>query len=171
MKTLVFVRHAKSSWDDPGVRDHDRVLNARGLRDAPEMARRLRARGVRPELILTSSAVRARMTAQFFAAELGLDDAQIVVDEHLYAASTRDLLEAVGRVGDEVERLMVVGHNPEFSELAHSFSPHIVHLPTCAVVEFEFDVDSWNELDDAAPRRSRFDSPRSGGASLGGDEA
>lgn len=154
----------ESSWNDPTLRDHDRPLNERGLRDAPEMGRRLSERGVVPDAIVTSSAVRARSTAQLIARELGFDEKRIVTDPHLYAASPGEVLEAIRALNDDATCVPVFGHNPEFSELAHSFSSDIVHMPTCAVGEFEFDVGSWAKLGKVAPTRVRFDSPRSQGA-------
>lgn len=163
VKKLVLVRHAKSSWNDPTLRDHDRPLNDRGLRDAPEMGRRLSERGLVPDAIVTSSAVRARSTAELVAAELGFDPQRIMTETRLYAAAPREVLDVIRALNDHAERVLVFGHNPEFSELAHAFSPVIVHMPTCSVAEFDFDVDSWAQLVEASPTAVRFDAPRSKG--------
>src|SRR5918994_6226511 len=113
MKTLLLIRHAKSSWEHSGVSDHDRPLNERGLRDAPLMGRRLAERGVVPDVILSSTALRARATAKLLADALGSGAAHIVTDERLYAASADEVLEVVGELGSEVSCAAVVGHNPE----------------------------------------------------------
>ena len=113
MKTLLLVRHAKSSWDHPGVDDHDRPLNARGRRDAPEMGRRLAERGLVPDRILSSTALRARTTAQLIAEGLGFDVDRIILDERLYAASADEVLRVIGEIDGDVGTAMVVGHNPE----------------------------------------------------------
>lgn len=161
MKTLLLVRHAKSSWEHPGAPDHDRPLNDRGLRDAPVMGRRLAERGVAPDVILSSTAVRALTTAELIAEALGFDAARIVTDERLYAASAEDVLRVIGELDDEVSSAMVVGHNPETASLARRLSDEIHEMPTCAVAEFTFDVDAWYELDDVEPVTVRVETPRS----------
>lgn len=161
MKTLLLVRHSKSSWDDPGVADHERPLNARGLRDAPVMGQRLAERGVAPDVILSSTAVRARATAELIAHALGIGAARVVADERLYGASADEVLSVIGELDDEVSCAIVVGHNPETASLAHQFSDEIHEMPTTAVAEFTFDVDAWYELDGAEPVTVRVDTPRS----------
>ena len=161
MKTLLLVRHAKSNWEQPDVADHDRPLNHRGRRDAPDMGRRLAARGVAPDVILSSSAVRARTTAALLAAELGYDPERIVGDERLYAASVDRVLEVIGELGDDVSCAMVVGHNPETAALVHRLSGDDHEMPTGAVAEFSFDVASWTDLGEAGPIAARVETPRS----------
>ncbi|GAA4372569.1 SixA phosphatase family protein [Agromyces bauzanensis] len=161
MKTLVLVRHAKSSWDHPGLADHERPLNDRGRRDAPRMGRRLASRGLAPDLILSSTAVRALTTAELIAQALGIDRDGIVADERLYATSASGLLGVIGEVESSVGTAFVVGHNPEMTSLVHRFTDEIGHMPTCAVAEFRFEADAWNELDEGLVRAVRFDTPRS----------
>ena len=160
MKILVLVRHAKSSWDHPELDDHDRPLNARGRRDAPEMGRRLRERGVVPDAIRSSTAVRARTTAEAIVDALGLGADSVVVDERLYGSSPETILGVVGELDDALESAMVVAHDPGLSDLAYELSGTIEHMPTCAVAEFRFQVASWSELADAEPVETRLDTPR-----------
>lgn len=160
MKTLLLVRHAKSSWET-GVVDHDRPLNHRGRRDAPDMGRRLAARGVVPDVLLSSTAVRARTTAELIAGALGFGADRITTDERLYAASVDEVLSVIGELGDDVSCAIVVGHNPETTSLAQRFSEDVGELPTCAVAEFTFDIDAWDGLGEAAPTSVRVDTPRS----------
>lgn len=160
MKTLLLVRHAKSSWDRPGLDDHDRPLNARGLRDAPEMGRRLAERGLIPDRILSSTALRAQTTAQLIADAFGYDADRIVLDERLYAASDDEVLRVIGEIDGDIGTAMVVGHNPETVSLAQRFSRDVHEMPTCAVAEFTFDVDAWYELEDAEPTSVRVETPR-----------
>lgn len=160
MKTLLLVRHAKSSWDHPGVDDHDRPLNHRGRRDAPEMGRVLAERGLVPDRILSSTALRARTTAQLMAEALGFDVDRIILDERLYAASADEVLRVIGEIDGDIGTAMVVGHNPETVSLAQRFSRDIHEMPTCAVAEFTFDVDAWYELEDAVPTTVRVETPR-----------
>jgi len=160
MKILVLVRHAKSSWDHPELDDHDRPLNARGRRDAPEMGRRLRERGVVPDAIRSSTAVRARTTAEAIVDALGLGADAVVVDERLYGSSPETILGVVGELDDALESAMVVAHDPGLSDLAYELSGTIEHMPTCAVAEFRYQVASWSELADAEPVETRLDTPR-----------
>ncbi|MFD4421164.1 SixA phosphatase family protein [Agromyces sp. NPDC058484] len=160
MKTLLLVRHAKSSWEHPGTSDHDRPLNERGLRDAPAMGHRLAERGVAPDVILSSTAVRARATAELIAAALGFGAARVITDERLYGASADEVLRVIGELDNEVACAIVVGHNPETASLAHQFSDEIHEMPTSAVAEFTFDVDAWYELDGASPVDVLVESPR-----------
>ncbi|MFC6356019.1 SixA phosphatase family protein [Luethyella okanaganae] len=164
MRTLVLIRHAKSSWDTVGLADHDRPLNDRGRRDAPRMGRRLARRGTVPDLIVTSSAVRARSTAELIASELGagtvVEAARIAVDERLYASSVEELALVIRSLDDDLGCVALVGHNPEISELARRFSNEIDEMPTTAVVELSFDLASWADFGVTAPTMVLFDSPR-----------
>jgi len=109
--TLFLVRHAKSSWADAGLTDHDRRLNARGERDAPRMASRLADRPTAPELIVSSSALRARATAEHLVD--ALPGAELRIDPRIYAADSRRLLEIVHGLEDRFGSVALVGHNPE----------------------------------------------------------
>ncbi|MGR2752696.1 SixA phosphatase family protein [Agromyces arachidis] len=160
MKTLVLVRHAKSSWGDPAIPDHDRPLNDRGRRDAPEMGRRLRERGTAPDAILSSTAARARTTAEAIAAALGLQPDAVTLDEGLYGASADAILGAVGVLDEGIATVMVVAHDPGLSELVWRMSGEVEHMPTCAVAEFRFAAASWAEVAEAEPIETRFDTPR-----------
>ncbi|MDH5263174.1 MAG: histidine phosphatase family protein [Betaproteobacteria bacterium] len=160
MKTLVLVRHAKSSWSDPSLEDKDRPLNERGKRDAPAMGKRLADAGVKPDLILSSSARRARKTARILAKALGCDFEDIRLDDGLYAVGAEDLLAALRRLGDKPGCVMLVGHNPELTELAHGLSSRIAAMPTCAVAVFEFDARSWPEAVRQAPASVTFYAPK-----------
>ena len=144
MKTLFLVRHAKSSRDEPALPDKERPLNDRGKRDAPKMGERLAKRDVAPDLILSSPAKRALKTAQIIAKKLDYKVADIVVDERLYATGADELLRVIRKLGAKPKTVMLFGHNPELTELAHRLSNKITRLPTCAVAEFTFDAKSWS---------------------------
>ena len=160
MKTLVLVRHAKSAWGDPSLADHDRPLNDRGRRDAPEMGRRIRERGIHPGAILSSTAVRARSTAEAIAGELGVAPGTLTLDERLYGSSPETILDVVAGLDDEVTTALVVAHDPGMSDLAYRLSGEIDHMPTCAVAEFRFAAWSWSEIADAEPVEVHLDTPR-----------
>jgi phosphohistidine phosphatase len=160
VKTLFLVRHAKSSRDDPTLLDKERPLNDRGLRDAPKMGERLARQDAKPDLIVSSPAVRALTTAELIAGKLGYGGNAIVVDERLYAATPNALLSFVRELGDEPKRVMLVGHNPEMAELANRLSSTIADMPTCAVAQFTFDVKSWADVGKAEPAKVAFYTPK-----------
>ena len=156
MIRLVLVRHAKSDWGDPSLVDHDRPLNDRGLRDAPRMARALAETEFRPEVILSSTALRARTTAEAFAAEFGI---AVDLDPDLYGAPGRTLLAAAA--ASAARRVIVVAHDPGMTDLAEQLSGGgISHMPTCAVATFTWNQDDWEVLDAVDPVTWTFDSPR-----------
>jgi phosphohistidine phosphatase len=109
------LRHAKSSWDDPSLRDHDRPLNGRGRRAAKAMARHIREAGIAPELVLCSTATRARQTLERIEPVLG--ERETHVEAELYGASARSLLTRLRAVPDTVGSVLLIGHNPGFQEL------------------------------------------------------
>ena len=162
MRRLTLVRHAKSDWSLPGQPDWDRVLNKRGQRDAPEMARRLRARKLRPDLILSSPAVRALSTAAIMARELKVPAGIVRQDERLYLAAPADMLAVIRELGDGARHLMVFGHNPGITELANRLSAgdHIDNMPTCAVFTATFAIETWDALDWHSGQDAEFDYPK-----------
>jgi len=160
MKTLFLIRHAKSRRDDPAMPDKDRPLNDRGKRDAPKMGERLAKRDVKPNLILSSPARRALKTAEIIAKKLDYKLKDIVVDNRLYAVEADDLLRVIRGLGDKAERVMLFGHNPELTELAHRLSSKITHMPTCAVAEFTFDAKSWSYIGKGKPSSVTLDYPK-----------
>lgn len=149
MRRLTLIRHAKSDWSQAGQPDWDRPLNARGLKDAPDMGRRLRERKLKPDLLFTSPAVRALSTAHLIARELGLDAGRLHQDERLYHATPNTILAVIRDLGANARHIMVVGHNPGLTEFADQMSTdrRIDHMPTCAVVTLSLDVRQWTDLD------------------------
>ena len=135
MKTLFLVRHAKSSRDDPSLPDRDRPLDDRGMQDAPKMGKRLAKRDVKPDLLLSSPALRALTTAHLIAEEVGYKRKDIVVDDRLYASSADDLLAVIRALDKKLNRVMLFGHNPEFTDLAHRLSSEIIDMPTSVVFD------------------------------------
>lgn len=149
MKTVYFVRHAKSSWDNANLRDHDRPLNSRGLRDAPFMAKLLKGKGVKADLIISSSANRALTTAKYFAAELGVKEKEIQVEKSIYEAYGEDVLRILKNVDKSMDTVFVFGHNPTFTSIVNRFTEdYIANLPTCGVVKVELDIKKWKDLDE-----------------------
>ena len=154
--TLVLVRHAKSDWGDESLDDHDRPLNERGRRDAPRLAERLASTGFVPDAILSSTALRARTTADAFAAELGVP---VTPDADLYGAPADTLLSAAAKSG--AAAVLVVAHDPGMSALAERLSGgRIGHMPTCAVATFTWPTDEWDVATAIDPEDWSFDTPR-----------
>jgi phosphohistidine phosphatase len=145
---LTLVRHAKTEPGRPGQEDWDRVLEPRGQRDAPEMARRLKQLSGKPDRILSSPAVRAITTATIMARELGVAAQKVQQDERLYLASTKDMLAVIRELGERTRHLMVVGHNPGITEFADRISSErgVDNMPTCAVYTLQFSIAAWSEL-------------------------
>lgn len=161
-RTLVLVRHGKSSWEEQGLPDRARPLAARGLRDAPLMGGRLAREGVRPDLILSSPACRALSTANIIAEVLGYRPEEIVMDERLYGSDVETLLEVMAELGDAFRCVMLFGHDPGFTDLAHRFSGRITRMPTCAVAHFTFDAPSWSAAASQRPVTAVLDYPKKG---------
>ena len=144
-RTLLMLRHAKSSWNHPGLSDQDRPLNPRGLRDAPRIGRLMRDEGILPDVALCSTAERARATL-----ELVLAGAEWSCEVHhspaLYGASPAGILGLVRDLPRDVERALVVGHNPTLEELVRELTGDEVTLPTAALVRMECACEDWNAV-------------------------
>jgi phosphohistidine phosphatase len=162
MKRLTLVRHSKSDWSLPGQQDWDRALNKRGQRDAPEMARRLRARKLKPDVILSSPAVRALATATIMARELKVAASIVRQDERLYLAGPADMLAVIRELGGSARHLMVFGHNPGITDFANRLSAgdRIDNMPTSAVFTATFAIQDWSELDWGSGQDAQFDYPK-----------
>ena len=160
-KELFLVRHAKSSWDDPTISDHERPLNERGYRNAPEMGRRLSDRGVSPHALISSTALRARTTAEIMAGSLNYPKDQIVFDRALYHASATELQEYIGGLDARHFSVMLFGHNPGMTSLvSHLFGLPIDNLPTCGVVHLQFSAESWADASRSMPCEALIDFPK-----------
>lgn len=161
MKLLVLIRHAKSSWDDPQVDDHDRPLNERGLRNAPEMGKRLRDWGVYLDALISSTAVRTQQTAEIISNSLGWPIREISFDSNLYHASATELQNYVGSLSNEFSGVALFGHNPGMTNLVTNlWGLPIDNIPTCGLVRLEFSENSWKEVSSAIPVRAQIDFPK-----------
>ena len=161
MKELIIVRHAKSSWNDPTQYDHERQLNKRGKRDAPEMGSRMARRGCRPDLMVSSSAVRAQDTATAIALKLGYNPESIVVEERIYGADVAELIHVICGSNESVTKLMLFGHNPGLTELANQLGPRqIFNMPTCGVLHLRFEIDTWSGVKDVPGGEVFYDYPK-----------
>lgn len=144
MRTLLVMRHAKSDWSSDYGEDHDRPLNDRGVRSARLMGRVLTVENLTPELVISSTAVRARATAEL-ANEAGGWGAEIIRDRILYDGGV-DRVVAVVEGARNVKRLMVVGHQPTWSMLVRSLTGRAAEMKTATVAAIGFDVDRWSDV-------------------------
>jgi phosphohistidine phosphatase len=145
MLTLLLMRHAKSSWDDSQLSDHDRPLNARGLRSAPRMGRLLREQGLVPQLIVTSTARRAMDTAHAIVTAVGYDG-RIEVTRRLYLAEPEVYLEVLSELEPRHGRVLVIGHNPGIAQLVEQLTGVAEEMPTAAIAQVELDVADVSEI-------------------------
>jgi phosphohistidine phosphatase len=161
MKTLYLVRHAKSSWDHANLSDHDRPLNHRGERDAPRMGKRLRKREDRPEVIISSSAVRAQTTAAILATAIDYPTTDISIDARLYGAEPKDVISIIGDLDDGIHCAMLIGHNPTFTALVNALGRcDLDNMPTCGVAVLTFPIDSWKKIATVRGKLVDFDFPK-----------
>jgi phosphohistidine phosphatase len=145
MKTLLVLRHAKSSWSDPALDDHERPLSTRGRRDGPRMGELVREHGLIPDVVISSDAVRARLTAEAVA-ETARYAGQILLDRRLYMASPADIRSLLRRVPDKAETVMIVGHNPGLEDLVALLTGERQDLPTAALAQIVLPIDQWRDL-------------------------
>jgi len=161
MKTLTLLRHAKSSWSDAKLADHDRPLNGRGKHDAPIMGERIRAAGIRPSLILSSTALRAWKTAKLVARELGYPAEFLQRDSRLYLAGLNALIDVVNEQDSGFNNVMIVAHNPGLTEFANYLIPGLTNnLPTCGVVSVSLDAGIWDVRGTANIELLYYDYPK-----------
>ena len=145
MKTLFLLRHAKSSWKDDNLDDFERPLKKKGLGDAQLMGKLIRQREIGLDLVISSSAERARQTAQLVLMSAGLQ-VEVRYDERIYEAGMRRLLTLVSRLDNQANSVMLVGHNPGFEDLLKTLTGEVHSMPTATLAGIEFDVDDWGQI-------------------------
>jgi phosphohistidine phosphatase len=165
VKSLLLLRHAKSSWKEPGLADHERPLAPRGRRAARRIAGHLREQGIEPSLVLCSSARRARETLARIESALG-SEVEVRIDDDLYGASASELLERVRALPEALPSVMLIGHNPAMASLALGLAARGNDLarlerkfPTAALATLEFG-GSWGELEDGGAKLVGFVTPK-----------
>lgn len=160
MLRLLLLRHAKSDWNHPGLRDHDRPLAHRGVRDAPRLGRYLRDQGLCPAAALVSTARRARETAELALEAAGAAPDTVSLVPELYGSSPDRILDIVGREGGSASPLLVVAHNPGMEDLAARFLGGYQHFPTAALLVVSVPATDWTALDPASASVDAFVRPR-----------
>jgi phosphohistidine phosphatase len=150
VKTILLIRHAKSSWDSESLNDFDRPLNDRGKRDAPMMAQRLKEKDVKIDAIISSPAKRAKKTASYFAEEYGVKENDIVFKTELYAAPQDIFYEVIEKLDSNPDNIALFSHNPGITEFVNSLTTtRIDDMPTCGIFAIKTDAKKWRDIRDA----------------------
>lgn len=161
MKTVFFIRHAKSSWSDSSLRDIQRPLNKRGLRDAPFMAKMLKGTGVSVDQIISSPANRAFTTATYFAEAFEISKGDIFVNDDIYEAYASTVIDIVKNLPDHLDTVLVFGHNPTFTSIANNFTKnYIANLPTCGIVQVTANINNWSDLNESTGQLTAIHYPK-----------
>ena len=146
MKSIYFIRHGKSSWQDIRVSDHDRPLNGRGKKDSKNMGNYLVEKGHKIDIIISSSAKRAKSTAKNINAMVNSES--FIIEPKLYLASAMTLISIMQNIHNEVESAIIVAHNPGMTDVANIFSvDRIINVPTTGVIKVDFDINDWAEAE------------------------
>jgi len=160
-KTLYLVRHGKSSWGYENVSDMDRPLKNRGIRDAYEMSSRLINRGVLPDLMISSPAIRALHSCVIFASELKYPFNRIRIEEILYFSEESMIMNFIREISDAVSTMLVFGHNPIISNIANMFFKNQVeYIPTTGIAKFIFKTNSWSKISKQNLIEEWYDTPK-----------
>lgn len=171
MLTLTLLRHAKSSWEAPGLSDRERPLNDRGLKAAPRVARHMAALELRPDLIMCSTAERTRQTLALVLPELGRPQPPVSYEDELYLADADVLLNRLRAIRGDTRHVLMIGHNPGLQDLAVELAGTgdrkllarlTVKLPTAGLVVIEFPgTDDWSAIAPGDGRLATFATPKS----------
>jgi phosphohistidine phosphatase len=160
-KEILLVRHAKSSWKETHLSDHDRPLNKRGIHDAPLMAKVVKSSGFNPDIILSSTAVRAKSTAEAFAEEFGLRKKKFVLLEELYMAGDDDFFDVLHSLDEDVRSVMIFSHNPGITEFANLLcNTDIANIPTCGIFRAMISHAKWKDVKPGTGKFISFDFPK-----------
>ena len=161
MKTLILVRHAKSSWDKVGMDDIERPLNERGKEDAPVMARRLKDKKIDIDIFVSSPAKRAHRTCKYFAKEYDVDKKDILLMDKLYGASITAFLEVISKLDNKHKSAIIFSHNPGITEFANTLTTvRIDNMSTCSMFAVQANVDRWSEFSKSEKNFLFFDYPK-----------
>jgi phosphohistidine phosphatase len=162
LKSLILVRHAKSDWADPSLKDFDRPLNDRGKRDAPIMAHRLVDKKIKIDAFISSPAKRAKRTAELFAAQYKTDKKDIIFFEELYLAEPEAFFNVIAQTGDDYSTIAVFSHNEGITQFANQLSDvRVDDMPTCSMFAVKMKLKKWKDFREAEKEFWFFDYPKS----------
>jgi len=161
MKTLLLVRHAKSSWDDPSMSDFDRPLNERGKKDAPKMVERLIEKGITINTFLSSPAKRAKKTAKIFAHAYKKAEEDIFLIPQLYLAASSVFESVLSSLESDSDTIALFSHNPGITDFANTLTEaRIDDIPTCGVFAIKIETNDWKNFREAKKEFLFFDYPK-----------
>ncbi|MBY0476233.1 MAG: histidine phosphatase family protein [Chitinophagaceae bacterium] len=163
MKTLLLIRHAKSSWDDPTQNDFDRPLNARGVKDAPMMAQRLMDKKIKIDAFISSPAKRAKKTCALFMDAFRAAENEMILQSQLYLAEPVVFFDTISKIDAGVQHAAIFSHNNGITEFANQLSTaRIDNMPTCSVFAVKADIENWADFKKAKKEFWFFDYPKLG---------
>ncbi len=161
MKKLTLIRHAKSGWSSPNLKDIDRPLNERGKRDAPFIGELLLKKQILPDIVYSSDAVRALTTAKIICEKINYPTNKILIKSEIYEASITDLLNLLASFQDVNNHVMMFGHNPGFTYLANYLCNNFNNnMPTCSFVHLTFETNNWIEITANSGTLKYFEYPK-----------
>ena len=159
MKKIYIVRHAKSSWKDMSLHDFDRPLNKRGKLNAPLMGKRLKKKNILPDIMLSSSSLRTKLTAQVIAKKIKYTK-DIIFKDEMYESNAAFLHEMLTELDDENNSVFIFAHSSGLNMLAKDYVRFEENIPTCGIVEIEFDCEKWSEISAKNAKLISFDYPK-----------
>jgi phosphohistidine phosphatase len=162
MKTVLLVRHAKSSWDTGALSDFERPLNDRGKKDAPDMAQRLVAKKIPIDTFIASPAKRAKRTAQLFVKEFNVSEEDIIYKSELYHAPPEAFYELIDKLEESQAHIAIFSHNPGITAFANTLTDDVEldNIPTCGVFAIKVEVEKWKDFKSAKKEFWFFDFPK-----------
>ncbi len=159
MKKIYIIRHAKSSWKDLNLDDFDRPLNKRGRFDAPLMGEKLKSKNIMPDIVISSSALRTKLTAQTITQKVGYTK-DILFSKDLYESSASVIYDKLSNLDDRYKTVFLFGHNTGINEFVEKYVEFYENVPTCGVVEIDFNCASWKEISKRNAKLVSFDYPK-----------
>jgi len=162
MKSLLLIRHAKSSWDDASLPDFDRPLNTRGIKDADNMSLWLRKRITSIDAFFSSPAKRAKTTAEKFAAAFAAGKDRLIFDQGLYLAQPSFFYSLISKTDDALSTIAIFSHNPGITEFANSLSTKVTtdNIPTCGIFAVSINIQRWKDFETAGKELLFYDYPK-----------
>jgi phosphohistidine phosphatase len=162
LKSILLIRHAKSSWSEPSLNDFDRTLNERGKNDAPMMAKRLVKKKIKIDAFITSPAKRSRKTAEIFSKEFGRKKGEIILADELYGASEDAFYNVISNLKNKYDQVAIFSHNPGITDFANALTDvQIENMPTCSIFAIKIDSKDWSDFKNAIKEFWFFDYPKS----------
>jgi phosphohistidine phosphatase len=162
LKSILLIRHAKSSWSEPSLNDFDRTLNERGKNDAPMMAKRLVKKKIKIDAFITSPAKRAKKTAEIFSKEFGGKKGEIILADELYGAMEDAFYNVISNLKNKYDQVAIFSHNPGITDFANVLTDvKIDNMPTCSIFAIKIDSKDWSDFKNATKEFWFFDYPKS----------